>query len=318
MSPQVRAVEKEGAQVSKRSSVFPRRSGKGSKSRRELRTALVLLLPAVIFLGALLAYPLLQQLLLSLSDSSLLRPDEGSFVGLDNYREILADEGFYGTIRITSIYVATCVVGSLAVGLGIAVLLNRPFKGRGLARALITIPWAAPRVAVALLFVWIYNPSYGIFNYLLGLDNVEWLTSADRALVAVLLTTLWQIFPFVSVVLLAALQGVPAELKEAAALDGANAIQRFGVADWPFVRGSVLLMGLFATIWALRRFDLIWLMTQGGPVGATNTLVVDLYRRAFIYRDLGTASAVGMIGVAIATVATCIYLIATREREASK
>jgi multiple sugar transport system permease protein len=173
-------------------------------------------------------------------------------------------------------------------------------------------------VAVALIAIWIFNAQYGIFGHTLRLfglaaGTVNWLDSVEYALPAVLITTVWQIFPFASVVLLAALQGVSNELREAAMMDGAGRLNVFKVVVWPAIRPSAALLALFSTIWSLRRFDLIWLLTQGGPIGATNTLVIDVYRRAFINQQLGQAAAVGMIGVAIALAVTLVYFrVSTR------
>src|SRR5690606_18583441 len=138
----------------------------------------------------------------------------------------------------------------------------------------------------ALIAIWIYNAQYGVFGHTLrffgfesGMEN--WLDTPSLALAAVLMTTVWQIFPFASVVILAALQGVSHEQREAAIIDGADRLSVFKAVTWPTIRPSVMLLALFSTIWALRRFDLVWLLTQGGPIGATNTLVIDVYRRAF-------------------------------------
>src|SRR5260370_21766847 len=202
-------------------------------------------------------------------------------------------------------------------------LLNSPFRGRGVARAMVTIPWAAPPVAVALIFTWMYNAQYGIFNRALrflgfaaGAEN--WLDNPSLALPAILIATIWQIFPFASVVLLAALQGVSEELRDAAVIDGADRLSVFRAVVWPTIQPSAMLLALFITIWSLRRFDLIWLMTQGGPIGATNTLVIELYRRAFVYRDLGQAAAVGMVGLSIAIIVTLVYFRMTLRAERAK
>ena len=220
----------------------------------------------------------------------------------------------------TAVYVAACVVLAIGLGLGAALLLDAPFRGRGAARALVTVPWAAPPGAVALVFTWIFNAQYGIFNWVLrtlgfaaGQEN--WLDTPHLALPAILLTTIWQIFPFAAVVILAALQGVSSELKEAATIDGADRLSVFGAVVWPTIRPSVALLALFLTIWSIRRFDLIWLMTQGGPIGATETLVIKLYREGFVYRDLGVAAAVGMVGVVTALLVTLVYFRSARRAE---
>ncbi len=267
--------------------------------------------PASIYLLLFQGLPLLQELYLSFTSTSLLTPRTHVFVGLDNYRDLFRTRDFLNSIAITGIYTVACVVLAISIGLAAALLLDSPFAGRGIARALVTLPWAAPPVAVALIFTWIFNAQYGVFNYgqkLLGIQSFEnWLDTPEHALPAILITTIWQIFPFSSVVLLAALQGVPKELREAAEIDGANKLDVFKAVVWPTIRPTVMVLALFVTIWSLRRFDLIWLLTQGGPIGATNTLVIELYRRAFVYRDLGSAAAVGMVGLTIALMITVVY-----------
>lgn len=272
----------------------------------------LLVLPATVYLAAFQVYPLLQEFWLSFTSTSLLAIDNSEWVGLANYVELFADSEFHNVILVTLIYTLVCVVSAITLGLLSALLLDAPFRGRGFARAAVTIPWAAPPVAVALIAIWIYNAQYGVFGHVLrffgfesGMEN--WLDTPSLALAAVLMTTVWQIFPFASVVILAALQGVSHEQREAAIIDGADRLSVFKAVTWPTIRPSVMLLALFSTIWALRRFDLVWLLTQGGPIGATNTLVIDVYRRAFVNQQLGQAAAVGMVGVGLALIVTIIY-----------
>ena len=190
-------------------------------------TPYIYIAPIALYLLLFQGYPLVQELLLSFTSTSLLSPQDNVPVGLDNYRELLSTSDFHNTILITAIYTIACVVLSIGLGLAAALLLDRPFQGRGVARAAVTIPWAAPSVAVALIFTWIFNAQYGVFNYAqravgLPTGHENWLDSPSLALPAILLTTVWQIFPFASVVLLAALQGVSSELREAAVIDGAD------------------------------------------------------------------------------------------------
>lgn len=267
--------------------------------------------PAFLYLLFLDFIPLLRELYLSFTSTSLLSPQQHTWVGLDNYRDLFRNADFAHSIWITAIYTVSCVAGAIGVGLGAALLLDAPFVGRGVARMLVTLPWAAPPVAVALIFTWIYNAQYGVFNYaqkLMGIQSFEnWLDTPQKALFAILIATIWQIFPFSSVVILAALQGVPKELREAAAIDGAGTLAVFKAVVWPAIMPTVTILALFVTIWSLRRFDLIWLLTQGGPIGATNTLVIELYRKGFVYRDLGAAAAVGVIGLSIAFAITFVH-----------
>ncbi len=275
----------------------------------------IFLAPAGLYLLVFQGIPLVQEMYLSLTSTSLLTPRNNTFVGFDNYVALFRSQRFLGTVWVTFVYTVSCVVLAIGLGFVTALLLDAPFKGRAIARTVVTIPWAAPPVAVAIIATWIFNAQYGIFNHAqraLGIPAYEgWLDSPQFALPAILIITVWQIFPFSSVVLLAALQGVPKELREAAQIDGANAWHILLAVVWPALRPTVVLLALFVTIWSLRRFDLIWLLTQGGPIGSTNTLVIDLYQRAFVSRDLGAAAAVGMVGLAVALLITLLYIRAS-------
>jgi multiple sugar transport system permease protein len=298
----------------------PVRAGRRHRLEGHPLLPYALVLPATLYLLVFQGYPLLRELMLSFTSTSLLSPAQGEWVGLRNYADLWSDPDFHRVILTTLLYTLACVASAIGLGLASALLLDGPFRGRGIARAAVTIPWAAPPVAVALIFIWIYNAQYGVFGHTLRFFGIEagnenWLDSMQHAMPAVLLTTIWQIFPFASVVLLAALQGVPSELREAAVMDGADRLSVFKAVVWPTIRPSVALLALFSTIWSLRRFDLIWLLTQGGPVGATNTLVIDLYRRAFVNHHLGQAAAVGMVGVAIALAVTLVYFRYTARAE---
>ncbi|MFD0783041.1 carbohydrate ABC transporter permease [Micromonospora azadirachtae] len=279
-----------------------RRSPLGSKW-----TPYLFLAPAALFILVFQAVPLLQEIYLSFTRTSLLNPTRSEWVGLDNFNRIFGDPDFRHTLLITFVYVVACVVGAVGAGLVVALLLNRGFRGRGVARALVTIPWAAPGIAVALIATWMLNAQYGIVNRLLdavglGVPDGAILDSPRYALPAVLATTIWQLFPFTSVVLLSALQAVPQDLNEAATMDGAGRWASFRAVTWQVIKPTVGLLALLMTIWSLRRFELIWLMTKGGPVGATETLVIDLYSQAFDSKELGSAAAIGMVGVIISLI----------------
>lgn len=282
-----------------RSGTRPRRSPLGSRW-----TPYLFLAPAALFILIFQAIPLAQEVYLSFTRTTLLNPTRSTWVGLDNYARIFTDANFHRTLLTTVVYVVACVVGAVGSGLAVALLLNNAFRGRGVARALITVPWAAPGIAVALIATWMFNSQYGIANRFLnavglGLPGGSILDSPRYALPAVLVTTIWQLFPFTSVVLLSALQAVPQDLTEAATVDGAGRWWTFRAVTWQVIKPAVGLLALLMTIWSLRRFELIWLMTKGGPVGATETLVIDLYAQAFDTKELGRAAAIGMVGVII-------------------
>nr|WP_240971601.1 sugar ABC transporter permease [Microbispora sp. CL1-1] len=266
---------------------------------------------------------MVQEIFLSFTRTSLLNPTHSTWVGLDNFSHIFGDKDFRRTLLTTFIYVIVCVVGAVGSGLAVALLLNKGFRGRGWARALVTIPWAAPGIAVALIATWMLNPDYGIVNRFLdavglGVPGGAILDSPTYALPAILATTIWQLFPFTSVVLLSALQSVPSDLTEAATVDGAGRWWTFRAVTWQVIKPTIGLLAILMTIWSLRRFELIWLMTKGGPVGATETLVIDLYSQAFDSKQLGSAAAIGMVGVVVSliVVADSRFVARAAEREA--
>ncbi|MEU8391307.1 sugar ABC transporter permease [Micromonospora sp. NPDC048842] len=270
-------------------------------------TPYLFLAPAALFILVFQAVPLVQEVYLSFTRTRLLNPTRSEWVGLDNFNRIFGDPEFHRTLLITFVYVITCVVVAIGAGLAVALLLNKKFRGRGVARALVTVPWAAPGIAVALIATWMLNAQYGIVNRFLdavglGVPGGAILDSSRYALPAVLATTIWQLFPFTSVVLLSALQSVPQDLNEAATVDGAGRWATFRAVTWQVIKPTVGLLALLMTIWSLRRFELIWLMTKGGPVGATETLVIDLYSQAFDSKELGSAAAIGMVGVVISLI----------------
>jgi multiple sugar transport system permease protein len=292
-------------------------------SARESRwTPYIFLAPAVLFVLVFQAVPLAQQVFMSFTRTTLLNPSQSEWVGFANFAQIFGDDRFRSTLVVTAIYVVVCVVGTVSAGLVVALLLNQGFRGRGVARALITMPWAAPGIAVALIATWMLNAQYGIVNRFLnaldlGVPGGAILDSPRYALPAILITTIWQLFPFTAVVLLSALQSVPKDLIEAATMDGANRWWTFRVVTWQVIKPIVGLMALLMTIWSLRRFELIWLMTKGGPVGATDTLVINLYSRAFISKELGAAAAIGMVGVIISliVIAGSRFVMRSAEKE---
>lgn len=294
-----------------------RRSPLGSKW-----TPYLLLAPAAIYITLFQLVPLLQEVFLSFTKTSLLNPSHNEWVGIDNYSTIFQSATFQHTLLITLVYVVVCVVGTVTIGLLVALLLNSRFPGRGIARALVTIPWAAPGIAVAVIAVWMFNAQYGIFTRLLEtlgitVGQAGVLNDPNLALGAILITTVWQLFPFTAVVLLSALQSVPAELVEAAQVDGAGRWWRFRAATWPVIRPTVGLVAVLMAIWSIRRFELIWLMTRGGPLGSTQTLVIDLYSQAFDSKQLGSAAAIGMVGIVISLIIVVGARLVSRAAEAN-
>jgi len=288
-------------------------------------TPYLLLAPAAVFLLIFQAVPVLQEIRLSFTKTDLLSPNHNQWIGLSNFRAIFGDPAFRHTLETTAIYLVVCVVGPVGVGLLTALLLNGRFAGRGIARALITIPWAAPGVAVALILTWMLDSQYGIVNRMLsgiglGARNGNIINSTHLAFPAVLIITVWQLFPFCTVVLVSALQAVSRDVTEAAVMDGAGPGWRFRAATWPVIRPTVSLLMVLTAIWSLRLFELIWILTQGGPEGSTTTLVINLYTEAFTDQRLGRAAAIGVVGIVVSLVlaSASVFIGRHAEEDASR
>lgn len=287
------------------------------RTRQERRTyaPYVFIGGAALYLLLLTIAPLLNGLWLSFTDTSLLNPSGGSFLGMKNYNGLLADPSFYHTLFLTVVYTVGTVVGALVFGTLAAVMLNRSFRGRWFARAVLTLPWAVPTVATALIFTWIFNKDSGILNrtlHAVGLPVHGWLIEPSWALTAVTAASIWKVFPFVMLVLLAALQSVPDEVYEAARVDGADALSTFKGVVLPHLLPTLRVVSLLITIWSFKRFEIIWLLTQGGPVESTNTVVIDVYREAFTNSELGVSAAMGVVGLFLSLIATLVYFFVER------
>ncbi len=277
--------------------------------------AFALLAPAIVVVLVVIVYPLFMAARMSLHDIAIFRVDRGitGETSLDNFRSMFRDKAFWRSLRITLYYVFFGVAGSFGVGLFTAVLLNQPFRGRTLARVLMVLPWPVPGVVAATIFVWLFNSSFGVVNFLLlrgGLIDqpVQWLTKPIPALVAVTVATIWKGYPFFTISLLAGMQSVPKELYEAARVDGASGLQQFRFITVPALRSVIGISLVIATLWQFRVFDIIFVMTGGGPSGATETLAVQIYREAFQYFEMSYAAAVGMVTLALSVISTFFYL----------
>jgi multiple sugar transport system permease protein len=223
-------------------------------------------------------------------------------------------------MRTTIVYMVAVIVVAIGVGLGSALVLNRAFKGRTLARALMTMPWSFPDVPTVLIFLWMLNPSFGVMNIFARLlpwvnENPTWLLDRNLAFVSVVLITAWKGFPFYSLVILAALQTVPAELTEAARVDGASHRQAFFAVTLPAISPTLLLLTVLAAIFSFKQFTIIWLLTGGGPSGATETVVVRIYNEAFRFYDFSYAAVIGVAGFLLALTISLVFLAVQRRQE---
>lgn len=281
------------------------------RSRRHAHPWLYLA-PAVLLLAGVLGYPVLYAIRVSVSHSMLTTPGEDHFTGLANYRTVLSDGHFYSALGHTVLWAVANLVLQLGLGMGLALLMHQKMAGRALFRSTVIIPWVVPSVVVALVWRYLLDPASGPLNQFLtatGLMSAPaaWLADGSTAMPVLILLSVWKWTPFVAVILLAGLQAVPEELHEAATLDGAGAFNRFRYVVVPGIRTSIGLASLLTVGYSVNNFNGIWLFTQGGPAGATETLTTLAYRYAFTEFDFGRAAAVAMVLFACLLVISTIY-----------
>jgi multiple sugar transport system permease protein len=242
------------------------------------------------------------------------------FVGLDNYTELLGLPPFWSMLARTAVWTVVSVAGQILVGLGLALLLNRAFRGRAFFRGLFLLPWVLPVVVIALIWKWMLNDLYGVVNDVLGRLNGDWYGLAwfsDDMLVLPTLVAIniWRGAPFVMVILLAGLQSVPKELTEAAAIDGASTRQQFRYITLPHLRAILVVVSLVFVLFNFNNFDLIWLSTKGGPLDWSMTLPVRTYEMAFATLEISRASALAVIMMILVAVMALVYLRLVQRRE---
>ncbi len=280
-------------------SLHPARIGMISRLPRQA-TPWLFLAPALLATIAIVFYPVLNALFLSLHDVVLFRPRTRPFVGLANYAKALADPVFWESLRHSLVWVLCAVSLQFGIGFGAALLLNRAFAWRSLARALIVVPWALPSVIIGLIWTWMLDFNLGVLNVIgvrLGLlgHSVPWLAQLDTAMGGVLLAIAWQGFPFFAVTLLAGLQAIPGELYEAADIDGAGTFAQFRHITVPGLIEVIVTSLLLRMIWVANSLDLILVMTGGGPGTATQTLPLHAFLTAWSGGNYGQGAALAVI-----------------------
>jgi len=258
-----------------------------------------LLSPAVLATLIVVFYPMLQAGITSLYYEILWKPKATRFIGLDNFIAIARDPVFWASLGRTALWIGITVPLQLALGFITALLLNQQFRWRTLARSLILIPWALPSVVIGLMWSWIYHPQVGLLNDLLlrvGMLNsaIPWLADPDTALYSIIAALVWQGFPFFAIMILAGLQTIPANLYEAAAIDGATTWQQFVEITLPGLKSVLVTAVMLRIIWVANSMDVIYVMTGGGPGYATHTLPLYAFKRTYSSMDFGYGSALAV------------------------
>ena len=254
--------------------------------------------PAVITLALLLLYPFCYGIYISFFKTNLV--NKWNFIGLKNYAKVLTEADFYSSMKITLIFTVGVVLGHFIFGFLFAVMLNRDIKGRTIFRAVLLLPWLFPEVVIANLWRWIFNPTMGFLNSTLvsvGIlkEPMSWLGSPKLALAVLIFICIWKGYPLVMIQLLAGLQTVPGDIIEAARIDGAGNWKTFWYVTGPSMKSTLSVTLILDVVWWFKHVTMIWLLTQGGPNGATNTIGVNIYKRAFEFFDFGPSSALAVV-----------------------
>jgi ABC-type sugar transport system permease subunit len=271
---------------------------------------LILIAPAFLLRIGTAAYPIAQTILLSFTNLDLLKGTD-NYVGLQNYTAMTKDYGVQGSLTFTIVFVLASTVLNLVVGMLIAQLLNASFKGRTFARTINLIPWAVPTIVAGYAFRWLLDDKFGLIPvWVQALTGAHWIVFITPlgARIAVILVQVWKDAPFMAVVFLAGMQGVPLDLYEAAKVDGANAWQRFWGITLPMIKPLVITMTIFRLIWSLASFDLVYGLTQGAPGVSTSVLALQIFQQGVVFFKFGFASAISVVLLILVAIVGLIAL----------
>ncbi|MBZ8181905.1 carbohydrate ABC transporter permease [Oscillatoria salina] len=275
---------------------------------REKKIGWLLIFPALLILALVFAYPIVRAFWLSFFTQNLGTELQSEFSGLANYLRLLGDGRFWQTMWNTSVFTVCSIVLELILGMAIALVLDKSFRGRGLVRTAALIPWALPTAVMGLAWAWIFNDQFGVVNDILrgwGLidTGITWLGDPARAMLALIIADVWKTTPFIAILLLAGLQSISGDLYEAHSIDGATPVQSFLQITLPLLTPQIIIALLFRFAQSFGIFDLVQVMTGGGPAGATETVSIYIYATVRRYLDFG-------YGAALVVVTFCLLILA--------
>jgi len=278
--------------------------------------AWLMLLPLLAIIVLIIGWPLINTIGLSFTNAGLVGKS-GQFVGLANFANVLRSTAFSSAFVNTTIFAFVSVLAEMVLGLLAALLLEQQFHGRTLLRGLMILPWALPTIVNATLWRLIYNPEYGALDALLTQVHIipayqSWLGESRTAMISIIGADVWKNFPLVGLIGLAALQTVPADIKSASIVDGAGAFARFRFVLFPYLAGPLMVALVLRTIEAFKVFDIIWVMTRGGPADSTRTLSILIYQEAFSFQRAGSGASMALIVTLIITALAAIYIAVMR------
>ncbi len=284
-----------------------------NKRLTEARMAYLLNAPALALILVLTVYPIIDAFWVSLHQYRLRHPGEFLFVGFQNYLTLLQTSDFWNALYVTLLFTFWSTILVLIIAVGVGLVLNEPFRGRGILRALILLPWAMPGVVNALMWQWVFNGQVGILNgvlYSLGIiDHYHaWLIEGATMYPSLIFANVWNTFPFSTLIILAALQSVPSELYDAARVDRAGVFDRFRYITLPWLIHPILIVLILQALGGLRLFDIIYLLTGGGPGNATTTIGYAAYQTAFLDFDFGLGNAYSYIIAVLTLIIALVYM----------
>ena len=274
---------------------------------------LLLMLPTLVAIFGVILIPLVSSIVLSLYRRDLSRPQWDAFVGLGNYIKLLGDDRYLNSLKATFIFSSTSVVLELILGVAIALILHQRFRGRGFVRGLMILPWALPSIVNAAMWEWIYNADYGALNALLTqlgiIDEYQiWLANPRAAMALIILANVWKETPFTTLLVLAALQGIPEDLYEAAKVDGASAWQRLIHITLRLLLPVIMIAGLLQMIWGFQTFELVYIITGGGPFSSTELVPLRIYTQTFRSLRFGYGAAMAYLTSLLVLIPAVFYI----------
>lgn len=278
-------------------------------------TVFLFVLPALIPLIVFWIYPILRSVWISFTNWDFMTP-EYNFVFLKNYISLFHDSRFYLALWNTLVFTAGTLLPTIVGGLGLALLLQKNFRGSGFFKFVLFSPWITPTVAISIVWTWIFQPDGGFANQILslfGLPALKWISSSQTAMLSVIIVTVWKSLGYAMIFYLSALEKVPVELYEASSLDGANAFQKFRYMTLPSISPTTFFLMIITMVNSLQAYDQIQILTQGGPSGSTRTLLYMYYQLGFQEFNMGQATAVAVIMILITAVLSCIQFVASEK-----
>jgi multiple sugar transport system permease protein len=296
------------------------------KAMHQRLTPYYFLAPAMAVLVVVILFPILSNLWMSVHKVQLLKGGDDEFVGLANFSRLLGSATFQGSVGASLRFTFFSLPLALILGMGMALVFNEIRRARPVFTAFLLVPWAIAPVVTGYMWRWLFHDNFGLINHFLltvGIidSNVPWLAQPDTAMAATVVANVWRFMPYITIMLLAGLQGIPGELYEAAHVDGANIIERFFHVTLPQLRHVMAVVFLFATIWMVNDFALIFIMTEGGPAKATLVVPISVYRFAFEHLRLGRGAAAAMLLLVFLLAVSTIFIrviFADRKRQAEE